>query len=109
PPPLPRWRLPSRHSAPRARRISHRVFCSLNCNRLSAFLIIGSARRDTRRVTDSLRFRPFANGLWSATLSGDLVGVGFAGAYMPGLEALMGRLPPGDASPQRSSQPARGG
>jgi predicted MFS family arabinose efflux permease len=43
-------------------------------------------------------FAWFADGLWSATLIWGLVGVGFAGAYMPGLKALTDRLPPGDVS-----------
>lgn len=43
-------------------------------------------------------FGAFANGLWSATLIWGLTGVGFAGAYMPGLKALTDRLPPGDVS-----------
>jgi predicted MFS family arabinose efflux permease len=40
----------------------------------------------------------FADGLWSATLIWAIAGVGFAGAYMPGLKALADRLPPGDTS-----------
>jgi predicted MFS family arabinose efflux permease len=43
-------------------------------------------------------FGLFANGLWSATLIWGLVGVGFAGAYMPGLKAVTDRLPSGDVS-----------
>jgi predicted MFS family arabinose efflux permease len=46
----------------------------------------------------TLAFGLFASGLWSATLIWGLVGVGFAGAYMPGLKALTDRLPPGDVS-----------
>jgi MFS family permease len=69
----------------------------------------------------TLAFGLFANGLWSATLIWGLVGVGFAGAYMPGLKALTDRLPPGDVSRALhihllgwrrafvSSQPTRGG
>jgi MFS family permease len=40
----------------------------------------------------------FADGLISATLLWGLSGIGFAGAYMPGLKALTDRLPPGDSS-----------
>jgi predicted MFS family arabinose efflux permease len=40
----------------------------------------------------------FADGLWSATVLWALAGIGFAGAYMPGLKALTDRLPPQDAS-----------
>jgi predicted MFS family arabinose efflux permease len=39
-----------------------------------------------------------ANGLVSASLLWGLAGIGFAGAYMPGLKALTDRLPPGDTS-----------
>src|ERR1051325_8965440 len=39
-----------------------------------------------------------ADGLWSAAAIWALAGIGFAGAYMPGLKALTDRLPPGDAS-----------
>src|SRR6266481_5598101 len=39
-----------------------------------------------------------ADGLLSATLLWGLSGIGFAGAYMPGLKALTDRLPPGDSS-----------
>jgi len=39
-----------------------------------------------------------ADGLWSATLIWGLAGIGFAGAYMPGLKALADRLAGGDAS-----------
>src|SRR5690606_30429559 len=46
----------------------------------------------------TLAFGSFANGLWSATAIWCIAGIGFAGAYMPGLKALTDRLPPGDAS-----------
>jgi len=39
-----------------------------------------------------------ADGLWSATLTWGIAGIGFAGAYMPGLKALADRLPAGDTS-----------
>jgi MFS family permease len=39
-----------------------------------------------------------ADGLISATLLWGLSGIGFAGAYMPGLKALTDRLAPGDSS-----------
>src|SRR2546423_9668431 len=38
-------------------------------------------------------FGLFADGLWSAVALWALAGVGFAGAYMPGLKALTDRLP----------------
>jgi MFS family permease len=43
-------------------------------------------------------FGLFANGLWSAIAIWAVAGIGFAGAYMPGLKALVDRLPPGDSS-----------
>jgi predicted MFS family arabinose efflux permease len=46
----------------------------------------------------TLMFGLFAQGLWSGVIFWSLAGVGFAGAYMPGLKALTDRLPPGDSS-----------
>src|ERR1700716_3271218 len=43
-------------------------------------------------------FGMFADGLWSGMLFSSIAGVGFAGAYMPGLKALTDRLVPGDSS-----------
>ena len=43
-------------------------------------------------------FGLFATGLWSGALFNAIAGVGFAGAYMPGLKALTDRLAPGDSS-----------
>ena len=43
-------------------------------------------------------FGLFADGLWSAIPLWGLAGVGFAGAYMPGLKALTDRLPAGESS-----------
>ena len=57
-------------------------------------LLVGSAAT----ALATLAFGLFAHGLWSATAIWGLVGVGFAGAYMPGLKALTDRLPMGDAS-----------
>src|SRR4051794_38007888 len=39
-----------------------------------------------------------AEGFWSGTVIWTLAGLGFAGAYMPGLKALTDRLPIGDTS-----------
>ena len=39
-----------------------------------------------------------ADGLWSAAAIWALAGIGFAGAYMPGLRALTDRLPPQESS-----------
>jgi MFS family permease len=46
----------------------------------------------------TLAFGLFADGLWSAMLIWGIAGIGFAGAYMPGLKALTDRLGPGDTS-----------
>ena len=43
-------------------------------------------------------FGLFATGLWSGALFNAIAGIGFAGAYMPGLKALTDRLAPGDSS-----------
>lgn len=57
-------------------------------------LLVGSAAT----ALATLAFGLFARGLWSASLIWGLAGIGFAGAYMPGLKALTDRLPPGDVS-----------
>jgi predicted MFS family arabinose efflux permease len=46
----------------------------------------------------TLAFGLFADGIWSAMPFWALAGIGFAGAYMPGLKALTDRLPPGESS-----------
>jgi predicted MFS family arabinose efflux permease len=46
----------------------------------------------------TVAFGLFAGGHLSACVWWGLAGVGFGGAYMPGLKALTDRLPPGDAS-----------
>jgi len=64
-------------------------------------------RMDARRIllagslfsaVATLGFGLFADGLASAMLLWGLAGIGFAGAYMPGLKALTDRLAPGDSS-----------
>src|SRR5262244_2764463 len=57
-------------------------------------LMVGSA---SSGIATAL-FGVIADGLWSATLIWGLAGIGFAGAYMPGLKALADRLPGGDSS-----------
>jgi MFS family permease len=57
-------------------------------------LLVGSAVSGLA----TLAFGLLADGLWSATLIWATAGIGFAGAYMPGLKALVDRLPPGDSS-----------
>ena len=46
----------------------------------------------------TMLFGIFAQGLWSGALIWGLAGIGFGGAYMPGLKALTDRLAPGDSS-----------
>jgi predicted MFS family arabinose efflux permease len=57
-------------------------------------LIAGSAVS----ALGTLLFGLFASSLWSGALFNAIAGVGFAGAYMPGLKALTDRLAPGDSS-----------
>ena len=57
-------------------------------------LIAGSAVS----ALGTLLFGLFATGLWSGALFNAIAGVGFAGAYMPGLKALTDRLAPGNSS-----------
>lgn len=57
-------------------------------------LIAGSALN----AFGTLLFGVFASGLWTGVLFNAIVGIGFAGAYMPGLKALTDRLAPGDSS-----------
>ena len=57
-------------------------------------LIAGSALS----ALGTLLFGLLATGLWSGVLFNAIAGVGFAGAYMPGLKALTDRLEPGDSS-----------
>ncbi|RXH20133.1 MFS transporter [Bradyrhizobium guangzhouense] len=46
----------------------------------------------------TVAFGIFARGFWSGAAIWSLAGLGFAGAYMPGLKALTDRLPAGDTS-----------
>jgi MFS family permease len=64
-------------------------------------------RRDARSIllggslfsaAATIAFGAFADGFASACLLSGLAGIGFAGAYMPGLKALTDRLAPGDLS-----------
>lgn len=71
-------------------------FLTTLTDRIDARMILLVGSMATALATFAFAF--FANGLWSATLVWGLVGVGFAGAYMPGLKALTDRLPAGDVS-----------
>jgi predicted MFS family arabinose efflux permease len=42
----------------------------------------------------TIAFGIFAQGFWSGTIIWSVAGLGFAGAYMPGLKALTDRLGP---------------
>src|SRR5262245_15479015 len=57
-------------------------------------LIAGSALS----AIGTVLFGLFATDLWSGALCNAIAGIGFAGAYMPGLKALTDRLAPGDSS-----------
>jgi MFS family permease len=57
-------------------------------------LLVGSAVSGLA----TLAFGLLAQGLVSASVIWGLAGIGFAGAYMPGLKALTDRLGPGDSS-----------
>jgi MFS family permease len=59
-----------------------------------SILLTGSALCGLATFT----FGWLAEGLWSAIAIWAIAGIGFAGAYMPGLKALVDRLPPGDGS-----------
>lgn len=59
-----------------------------------AILLVGSMVT----ALATLAFGWLADGLVSATAIWGFAGIGFAGAYMPGLKALTDRLPPGDIS-----------
>ena len=55
----------------------------------------------------TIAFGFFAQGFWSATAIWSIAGIGFAGAYMPGLKALTDRLPPATLHGRsRSTRPA---
>jgi MFS family permease len=59
-----------------------------------SILLIGSAVSGLA----TFAFGLLAEGLWTAMALWAVAGIGFAGAYMPGLKALIDRLPAGDSS-----------
>lgn len=65
-------------------------------DRVDARLILLAG--STLSALATIAFGLFADDLWSATALWCLAGIGFAGAYMPGLKALTDRLPAGDTS-----------
>ena len=71
-------------------------FLTTLTDRIDARLILlaGSAASGLATIAFGL----FADGLLSASVIWALAGIGFAGAYMPGLRALTDRLGPGDVS-----------
>ena len=98
---IPLWRLSATQAGMMASAFSFGYmlavpFLTTLTDRVDArlILLVGSVATGLATVAVGL----FADGLWSATAIWGLVGVGFAGAYMPGLKAMTDRLPPGDAS-----------
>ena len=98
---IPEWHLTGAQAGP-ARGLGRRW---LHVDRAGA----GDADRSHRRAKiliagsavsalGTLLFGLFATGLWSGAFFNAIAGIGFAGAYMPGLKALTDRLAPGDSS-----------
>jgi MFS family permease len=71
-------------------------FLTALTDRMDARLILLTGSAVSGLAT--LAFGLLADGLWSAIAIWGLAGIGFAGAYMPGLKALVDRMPPGDSS-----------
>ena len=65
-------------------------------DRIDARLVLGGGSALSGLAT--IAFGIFSTGLLSASLIWALAGIGFAGAYMPGLKALTDRLQPGNTS-----------
>lgn len=59
------------------------------------FILLGGSALN---ALGTLAFGLFAHDFWSACLLWGLTGIGFGGAYMPGLKAMTDRLPPGETS-----------
>jgi MFS family permease len=71
-------------------------FLTALTDRIDARLILLTGSAVSGLAT--LSFGLLSEGLWSAVAIWAIAGGGFAGAYMPGLKALVDRLPPGDSS-----------
>jgi MFS family permease len=71
-------------------------FLTALTDRMDARLILLAGSAVSGLATFS--FGLLSQGLWSEVAIWAIAGAGFAGAYMPGLKALVDRLPPGDAS-----------
>ena len=71
-------------------------FLTALTDRIDARLILLTGSAVSGLAT--LSFGLLSEGLWSAVAIWAIAGGGFAGAYMPGLKALVDRLPPGDNS-----------
>ncbi len=98
---IPEWGLSASHAGFMAGSFAFGYMCAIPIlttltDRKDArlILLIGSAMTGL----STFAFGLFADGLWSAIFIWGLAGVGFAGAYMPGLKALVDRLPAGDNS-----------
>lgn len=71
------------------------VLASLTDRRDARGILMGGS---SLSALATIGFGLFANDFWSALLWWGLAGIGFGGAYMPGLKALTDRLEPGDMS-----------
>ena len=98
---IPQWDLSASQAGFMASAFALGYMCAV------PFLTTLTDRKDARLILltgsavsglATLAFGLFADGLWSAIAIWGLAGIGFAGAYMPGLKALVDRLPPGDSS-----------
>src|SRR3954463_7726112 len=67
-------------------------FLATLTDRIDARLVLMAG--STLSAVATFLFGFFAHGLWSGALLWGIAGIGFAGAYMPGLKALTDRLAP---------------
>lgn len=98
---IPQWDLSASQAGFMASAFALGYMCAV------PFLTTLTDRKDARLILltgsavsglATFAFGLLADGLWSAIAIWALAGIGFAGAYMPGLKALVDRLPPGDSS-----------
>jgi predicted MFS family arabinose efflux permease len=98
---MPRWGLSAAEAGAMASALAFGYMVTVPVlttltDRIDARLILAAGSALSGLAT--IAFGIFAEDLWSATLIWGIAGIGFAGAYMPGLKALTDRLPPGDTS-----------
>ena len=93
---IPAWDLSARQAGFMASAFALGYMCAV------PFLTTLTDRKDARLILltgsavsglATLAFGLLADGLWSAIVIWGLAGIGFAGAYMPGLKALVDRMP----------------